>query len=177
MYWVGHIATLASIFVIFAALSILYVVRATNPVEWQPVSLPPQLLFSTGLLGGASFTVELARRALRNGELKRYTTWLLRTGAVCLAFVISQLLCWRLLLAQRADGHTNGKFFYLLTGAHALHIIGGLMALGYLIWRVWNPWRSHPGERRSAITAMLAAYWHFMFAIWLALYALLAVYG
>ena len=87
--------------------------------------------------------------------------------------MITQALCWRSILMQAVQNNTNDQFFFVLTGAHAAHILGGMVALGYLIWRVWHPWETSIELRRNTITAMLAAYWHFMGAIWLGLYILL----
>ena len=174
MYWMGHFATLASIFAIFATLGVGYLWRSSNPVHWQPIHLPTQLTLSTVLLLCASASIEMARYVLnRQGFIQIYTSWLIRTAVFGTAFMITQALCWRTILMQAVQNNTNDQFFFVLTGAHAAHILGGMVALGYLIWRVWHPWETFTELRRNTITAMLAAYWHFMGAIWLGLYILL----
>lgn len=178
MYWVGHIATLASIFAIFAALIVAYLFRAMNPAYFRPAPLPWQLWISTGLLAACSLAIEFSRLALRRGDLRAYTWWLVRTGWLAIGFLVAQTLCWRLLARgfEGADDQNRGLFF-VLTGAHALHILGGMIALGYLIWRVWNPWTTDATPRRDAITFMLATYWHFMGVIWLILFGVFAMYS
>lgn len=174
MYWMGYFATLASIFALFVTLSVGYLWRSANPVHWQPIHLPNQLTLSTVLLLCASASIEMARFVLkRRGFLQTYASWLIRTAVFGTAFVLTQALCWRVILAQAAQNNSNDQFFYVLTGAHAAHILGGMLALGYLLWRVWHPWTNSIELRRNTITAMLAAYWHFMGIIWLALYLLL----
>ena len=174
MYWMGHIATLASIFAIFAALAVAFLWRSTTLAQWQPIHLPPQLSLSTVLLLSASMSMEMARYVLnRHGLLQAYTSWLIRTAVFGTAFVITQALSWRVILAEAAAHNSNEGFFYVLTGTHAVHILGGMAALGYLLWRVWNPWKNSVELRRGTITSMLAAYWHFMGLIWLGLYALM----
>lgn len=179
LYWVGHVATLAVVFATFASLFILYVARASNSRQfWSELELPRQLWLSSLLLIGASVSIEMGRRALRNGALNQYSVWLIRTAVAGFAFVIAQLLSWRMMMSQVSMPHdSNRAMFYVLTGAHALHVLAGMAALGYLIWRVWNPWNDRADNRRSSITFMLATYWHAMLLIWLILYALLAGYS
>ncbi len=175
MYWMGHIATLVSIFAIFATLAVAFAWRSSNHVNWQPIHLPSQLTLSTVLLLCASLSIEMARYVLkqRGGFPQAYLSWLIRTAMFSFAFVITQALCWRVILAQTAGNTSNESFFYVLTATHAVHILGGLAFLGYLIWRVQNPWEDEVELRRGTITAMLAAYWHFMGLIWLGLYGLM----
>lgn len=175
LYWVGHIGTLAVVIITFASLVVLYLTRSIMDKAWKPVAIPPQLLLSTVLLAGASISIELARWQLRRGNVEGYSSWLIRTAVTGLAFVITQLLCWRIMLAEPSGTlNTSRGMFYVLTGAHAIHVACGLFALGYLIWRIWNPWQDRHSIRRSSITFMLATYWHTMFLIWLVLYGLLA---
>jgi cytochrome c oxidase subunit 3 len=174
MYWMGHIATLVSIFAIFATLGVAFLWRSANPLLWRPIHLPQQLSVSTILLLCASASIEMARYVLkRHGSMQVYTSWLIRTAVFAAAFVITQALCWRLILAQAGANGSNEDFFYVLTGAHAVHVLCGMIWLGYLIWRVWHPWTNSRELRRSTITTMLATYWHFMAAIWLGLYTLM----
>jgi cytochrome c oxidase subunit III len=174
MYWIGHLAGLASIFAIFAALGIGYWLRSENMMNWQPVQLPQQLTLSTIFLLAASVAMEMARFVWKRAGLQQYSTWLIRTAIFGTAFVITQGLCWRVILRETAIGNSNERFFYVLTGAHAIHVLGGMLALGYLIWRVWHPWTEFAELRRNTLTAIVASYWHFMSVIWLGLYALLA---
>lgn len=178
MYWVGHIATLVSIFALFATLIVAYIWRSSSPAFWRPIALPHQLWLSSALLVCCSLSIEVARWALRDGSLRKYATWLNRTGWLAVAFLVSQVLCWRILMAgSPGDENQNRGLFYILTGAHAVHILGGIAALGYLIYRVWHPWKVDLELRRHTITYMLATYWHFMAVIWFILYGLFALYA
>ncbi len=176
MYWVGHIATLASIFAVFVALIVAYLWRSGSPAFWRPIVLPRQLRLSTALLVSCSAAIEVSRWALRRRGIQLYGVWLIRTGWLAIAFLVSQFLCWRAMWAS-VDENQNRGLFYILTGAHAVHILGGMVALAYLIWRVWNPWRVDGDLRRRTITLMLATYWHFMALIWFILYGMFALHS
>ncbi|HEY3741223.1 MAG TPA: cytochrome c oxidase subunit 3 [Bryobacteraceae bacterium] len=174
MYWMGHIATLVSIFAIFVTLSVAFLWRASNPQLWKPIHLPDQLSMSTVLLLCASASMEMARHvAKKRGPMQAYTSWLIRTGIFGLAFVVTQALCWKLMLGEAAGSASSAGFFYVLTAAHAAHVLLGMCALSYLLWRVWHPWATSIELRRITITTMLATYWHFMGFIWIGLYAIL----
>ena len=176
MYWVGHIALLVSILAIFVSLGIGYWLRSENSGQnWQPVELPRLLILSTILLLSVSAFMEVVRYASRQDNLNVYSVWLVRTTIFAGAFVVTQALCWRLIIKANPESNSNERFFYVLTGAHALHVIGGMVSLGYLIWRIWNPWQDNLELRRNTITTIVASYWHFMSLIWLGLYALMTV--
>lgn len=174
MYWIGHIATLVSIFAIFASLAVAFLIRSANPAYWRPIHLPRQLVLSTILLLAASAMAEMSRYVLkRRAPMQIYTSWLIRSGLFAMAFVVAQALCWRLMLEEVAANNTNERFFYVLTGTHAVHVLGGMVALCYLLWRGWHPWENADALRRQTITTMLATYWHFMGAIWIGLYLMI----
>ena len=176
MYWVGHVSTLVFILATFAALIVAYLARSNDPAFWRPLELPRQLWLSTMLLLMCSTAIEAARWSLRQHGIKSYSVWLIRTACLGVAFIASQVLCWRVLLkspvARVPWEDPNRGMFYLLTMAHALHVAGGMTVLGYLIWRVWHPWKDEAEIRRTTITFILATYWHFMAIIWLVLFGL-----
>jgi cytochrome c oxidase subunit III len=175
MYWIGHIAGLFSILAVFVSLSIAYWLRSANTVHWQPVHLPQQLTLSTIFLLAASLSIEMSRYALKHFGIQTYAVWLTRTSVFAAAFIVTQGLCWYKMLAQTMVTNSNEQFFYVLTGAHAVHVMGGMVFLGFLMWRTRHAWKEFDEVRRRTITTIVASYWHFMSAIWLGLYALLAL--
>ena len=170
--WVG----IASILMMFTALSSAYIVRAASSSDWQPLTMPRILLLSTGLILVSSVTLETARRKLKEAADSSHKQWLLLTVALGVGFVISQILAWRQLVRQGVYVSTNphSSFFYLLTAAHGVHLLGGLMALAYLVLR-----RRAPEGNALALTKAQAGadavtlYWHFMDFLWLYLFVLL----
>jgi cytochrome c oxidase subunit 3 len=170
--WVG----LAAILMMFTALTSAYIVRAASSNDWRPIAMPKILLLSTALIIASSGTLELARRKLKEAFEDKYKVWLLLTTALGAAFVVSQLLAWRQLVRQGVYVATNphSSFFYLLTATHGIHLMGGLIALVYLLLRTR---RLETGERalanRSAVADAVTLYWHFMDGLWIYLFLLL----
>ena len=170
--WVG----LASIAMMFTALSSAYIVRSASSNDWYPLAMPRVLFLSTALILVSSFTLEIARRNLKAALVGSYSRWLLMTALLGLAFLGSQLIAWRQLAAQGVylSSNPHSSFFYLLTAAHAVHLLGGLVALLYLIVRT----RQVLGvaaldAKRKAVADAVSLYWHFMDVLWIYLFVLL----
>ncbi|MYM88376.1 bb3-type cytochrome oxidase subunit III [Rugamonas sp. FT82W] len=140
-----------------------YVMRMASP-DWRPLPfVPAQLWLSTGLLLAASVAW---RRAARVRGARAVRTAYAAACACSLAFLASQLWAWRAMEAASLtlDANPANSFFYLITGLHGLHVTGGLAAAGWA-WR---------GLGRDGVTVQLCArYWHFLLALWLAMFGLL----
>ena len=157
----------ASISAFFAALMIAYVWRAGTGPYWQPVAFPPVLWLSTAIIVLSSVTFETARRVFRRGRPRLALRFLLATAALGLAFLAAQFDAWRELVKQGAYMMDNphGAFFYIFTGLHAAHLLGGLIALFVLILR--------RQKRRREVMDVAAYYWHFLGVLWVILFAVL----
>ncbi len=170
--WVG----LASILMLFTALSSAYIVRAASANDWQPLTMPRILLLSTTLILISSGTLEAARRKLKDASSNAHGRWLLVTVALGIGFLTSQLLAWRHLVRQGiyVASNPHSSFFYLLTAAHGVHLLGGLAALAYLLLRTRAPQGDPLAVAKSQAGAdAVTLYWHFMDFLWLYLFVLL----
>jgi cytochrome c oxidase subunit III len=175
-YRIGMWVALAAILMMFTALTSAYIVRAASSNDWRPIAMPQILLLSTGLIVASSGTLEMARRKLKASLDGSYNPWLLVTAAMGIAFVVSQLLAWRQLVHQGVYVATNphSSFFYLLTATHGVHLLGGLIALIYLLLRTRRIERDEQSrEKRHAVTDAVTLYWHFMDGLWIYLFLLL----
>jgi cytochrome c oxidase subunit 3 len=155
-----------SISAFFAALVIAYIWRAGMMSYWQQIRLPRVLWLSTALILGSSVTFEIARRFFRRGEWRVADRLLLTTATIGVAFMAAQLVAWRDLMAQGAYlmDNPHGAFFYLFTGLHAVHLLGGLIALFVVVF----------GRRkRRELVDVVAYYWHFLTVLWLILFEVL----
>jgi cytochrome c oxidase subunit III len=169
--WVG----LASILMLFTALTSAYIVRAASSNDWKALPMPRILLLSTAVIVLSSVTLEFAKRKLKVSQQGGYRTWLLITTALGLGFLISQLLAWRQLVGQGVyvATHPHSSFFYLLTATHGVHLLGGLLALMFLIVRTSKPFDERFQAKRLAAAGAVGIYWHFMDILWIYLFLLL----
>ncbi|MDT5122750.1 MAG: cytochrome c oxidase subunit [Acidobacteriota bacterium] len=175
-YRIGMWVALAGVAMMFTALTSAYIVRANLANDWRPIAMPRLLWLSTALIVVSSITFEIARRALKSGKSVVYNRWLLVTVTLGLAFLASQLLAWRQLVAQGIyiSSNPHSSFFYVLTGAHGLHLLGGILGLDFLLLRSRRRRdEDNAGARRLAITDAVALYWHFMDGLWIYLFLLL----
>ena len=174
-YRIGMWVALASIAMLFTALSSAYIVRAGASDDWVTLKMPKVLLLSTGLILASSVTMEFSRRNLKASSLSGYGRWLLITTLLGLGFLASQLIAWRQLARQGIYVATNphSSFFYLLTAAHAFHLGGGLLALIFLWVRSRFLTDAKVTAARQGAADAVTIYWHFMDALWIYLFLLL----
>ena len=170
-YSTGIAIALVSILMFFMALSSAFIVLRRGSDVWVTVHLPRILWLNTCVLLGSSFTLETARRRLSLADLTGFRKLWLVTTSLGFLFVAGQLIAWRQLVAQGVYIASNqaSSFFYIFTGAHAIHLLGGVGALLYISFRKFekaNILLSHAAEITSY-------YWHFMDGLWIFLLALL----
>src|SRR6266540_2973514 len=175
-YRIGMWVALASILMMFTALSSAYIVRAASASDWQPLKMPRILLLSTALIVISSGTLETARRKWRETVSNGHRTWLVATLILGFGFLLSQLLAWRQLVGQGVYVASNphSSFFYLFTATHGVHLLGGLAALAYLSLRKRSPREDQISMAKAQAGAdAVTLYWHFMDFLWLYLFVLL----
>jgi cytochrome c oxidase subunit 3 len=171
----GIWVVLFAISMMFAAFTSALVVRKGSSLDWRSFSLPSILFFNTFILFASSITLEVSRRRIaafmgnvgeRVGSPAR---WLYVTLSLGMLFVVGQYVAWSQLRAEGLYLATNpsSSFFYVLTVTHALHVLGGLGGLVYVMRKL-----SKSTLRRSTLDAA-ARYWHFMDLLWLYLLLLL----
>lgn len=161
---------LVAVTMLFVAFSVSFTARRTAP-DWQPVALPAVLWLNTVVLVASSAVVEWARHGGHSGNGKALRLGLGVGAALGGAFLLGQVVAWRDLAAAGVfmRTHPHSAFFYLLTGVHGLHLLGGLGALGFARRRVA---RAPLGSETVLLTAV-ATYWHFLTALWLYVFILL----
>jgi cytochrome c oxidase subunit 3 len=174
--WVG----LAAITMTFAAFTSALIVRQGAARDWQHFDLPSILYLNTLIILVSSVTLEISRRqiaAFMTHSSARATgsnptvpaRFLYLTLGLGFLFVAGQTFAW---LQLRSEGfklatNVSYSFFYVLTVAHALHLLGGLGGLVRVIGKLHTL-----TLRRSTLNAT-ALYWHFMGGLWLYLLLLL----
>jgi len=164
---------LAAVVMMFVALASSYIFLSGSE-QWKPVRIPRTFLISTVLILLSSVTIEKARQRLAV-DLRQYARWLFATLLLGFAFVASQLVAWRQLIVEGVylSSNPHSSFFYLFTGAHGLHLVGGMIALIYLTVRSRRLLLGVEAEKRSAAADAISLYWHFMDGLWIGLLLLL----
>src|ERR1043166_268468 len=166
-----------AILMTFGGLMAAYIVIATNNVaEWRPFDLPLQVWLSTIIILASSVTYHIAKTAVDADDQLAAKKWLIVTTVLGAAFISSQILVW-LTLVNRGfymAGNPYAGFFYVLTGVHAVHVLGGVSALGSILLRSWHPTSNAEAIRKQKTLAQVVGwYWHFMGGLWLVLFILL----
>jgi cytochrome c oxidase subunit 3 len=190
------LVALTPVFMLFVSFTSAYVVRQGLPTldprtnqlvrDWIPVKLPALLLVNTVVLLLSSVGMELARRqskfAVAAATTKSpsgvsvsadgSTPWLAMTIALGLLFLFGQWMAWKQLAANGFYVATtpSSSFVYLLTGAHAVHLMGGVLAL--LVAGLFVVMRRSVATR-SIVVDVAGWYWHFMAALWVYILCLL----
>jgi len=172
-YRIGSWVLLASIAMLFTSLSSAYIVRAGSAGDWYRLAMPRAVLVSTALILISSGAFQMAKRKMTADLPAAFFKWLLVTGMFGILFLGSQIVAWKQLAAQGIflTSNPHSSFFYLLTATHAVHVIGGILAVGVLLVR--SQGKSVISERRRAATDAVSIYWHFMDALWIYLFLLL----
>jgi cytochrome c oxidase subunit 3 len=184
------------VFIFFTALSSAYIIRRGNGHldwqsgafirDWQPLVLPQILWVNTLLLILSSCTLEFARRNLLKQlvlapavavpgvarEKKWSAPWLALTVILGGGFLAGQFMAWEQLRSAGVFIATNpsSSFFYILTAAHAAHLLGGMCALLYAAGLAIS---SRKLEREVVVVDVTSWYWHFMGLLWIYIFLLL----
>ncbi|PSH68828.1 cytochrome-c oxidase [Phyllobacterium brassicacearum] len=141
--------------------------------DWWAIPVPGLLWVNTIVLALSSVALQWAKIEAEKHHIEAMRTGLLIGLATAIGFLVGQLFVWRELVSAGyvlADNPAN-SFFYLITGMHGLHILGGLVALGRTTFKAWHA--EQPGKVLLSVE-LCAMYWHFMLLVWLVLFALFA---
>ena len=137
---VGVGVFLAVVGCLFALFTSAYFMRM-GLSDWRAMPVPRLLWLNTGVLVLSSVALQCALIAARRRQLDTVRLGLVTGGITAVAFLVGQLMAWRELTADGYFLSSNpaNSFFYLITGMHGLHIVGGLVALAVAIVRAWTP--------------------------------------
>jgi len=159
-------ATLSGLFGLFM---VAYQMRIELTTDWVPLPKPPILWLNTFVLSMASVAFEYTKSQARQMKPTGIRHGLIVSGLLTFAFLVGQLGAWKELEAAgyTLAGNPANSFFYLLTGLHGLHLLGGLV--------VWTraTWRANTGFEVALSIELCATYWHFLLLVWIVLFGLL----
>ena len=140
--------------------------------DWRPAPQVSLLWANTCVLILSSVALQWAQYSVRRGQMDAMRVGLLAGGAFTVVFLFGQLLAWRQLGTMVYFEVTNPAiaFFYLITGLHGLHLLGGLVAWGRTVSKVWGDF--DVAKVRQSVE-LCTVYWHFLLLVWLVLFGLL----
>lgn len=167
----GMLAFLATVVMLFAAFTSAYLVRRAMP-DWYPIAMPPILIFNTVVLLLSSAAVERIRAVIRKEHYSAVRLWLSMAISAGVVFLTGQIVAWNELAGQGVflSSNPHSSFFYILTGLHGVHLVGGLLFFLYLRFVALR--KSNELLVRTRFQAG-AIYWHALSGIWLFLFVII----
>lgn len=159
---------LGSIVMMFAGLTSAYIVKRDAP-GWTTFSIPRAFWYSTGVMLLSSVTVQMALKAFKEREMMRYRNLITLTAFLGVAFVALQWIgfksIWNSGVTLKGSG--GGQFLYIIAGLHALHVLGGIVALIILFIKAFA---SKVRRYNSIPIELMSTYWHFVDLLWIYLF-------
>ncbi|HZH65181.1 MAG TPA: heme-copper oxidase subunit III [Flavisolibacter sp.] len=157
---------IGSIVMMFAGLTSAYIVKSGS-AGWHEVKTPTVFWISTAVLIGSSITIQAALRSFKQRAMASFRTLFLITLLLGIAFVVLQWIGFNWLWERgvRFEGSSGaGQFLYIIFGLHAIHVLGGMVALIVLFLRQYfgstRTYNSTPIE-------IMSTYWHFVDVLWI----------
>jgi len=172
----GLFVLLAASVMVFAAFTSAFVVRRGLGDDWASTPKPAILWVNTAVLLISSLVLDRSRHALRAGDRGKFNFWWTAATALGALFLLGQAYAWRRLAQSGIYVATNpsASFFYVLTAAHAFHLVGGVAAL---LWVNVQALRLRLGPGKRTAIDVTAVFWHFLDGVWIYLMVLLYVWG
>lgn len=156
---------IGSITMMFAGLTSAYIIKRNQP-NWLEFNLPQVFYYSTAAIITSSITIWLAAKAFRNKEMARYRQLLVSTLVLGIVFIILQVTGFIQLWNQgiTLTKNVSISFLYPIIGLHALHVTGGIIALGIMFLKAFS---SRKKTYSSVPVEMMSTYWHFVDLLWI----------
>ena len=158
--WIG----IGSILMMFAGLTSAYIVKR-NQANWLTFQIPLAFWYSTAIMVLSSITLFLAGRSFKQREMTKYRSLMTATIILGALFILLQVIGFKQLwnIGITLQGNVSFSFLYAIVGLHAVHVIGGIIALLVLFIKAFNT------KTRSYDTVpveVTSTYWHFVDILW-----------
>jgi cytochrome c oxidase subunit 3 len=166
---------MASIIMMFGSLTSAYIVRHAAG-NWLEFKIPGIFFFSTGVILLSSLVLHLSYWAFRNRRAGLYRLMLPLSLILGIVFIVLQYKGWLALysIGVALDGNPSGSFFYVISGIHAAHVLGGIFAMSVASMNAFSlPYK--PTEKRRRRFQLVVHYWHFVDFLWLYLFLFLLI--
>jgi len=160
---------IGSIIMMFAGLTSAYIVKS-NQANWQEIKTPQVFWYSTAVILLSSLTIQMALRSFKQREMNRYRQLMTITVLFGAAFVVLQwtgfMQIWNSGVQFKGIAGA-GQFLYVIFGLHALHVLGGVIALIVMLAKAFF---GNTKNYASTGVEVAATYWHFVDVLWIYLF-------
>jgi cytochrome c oxidase subunit III len=175
--WI-FLAVVSSLFGLFASAYVMRMHGHGGLASWQRLDEPSILWINTLVLVLASAALQISRNRVDKDQLEHGRAHFVAAGLLTVLFLIGQVLAWDQASAggKLGAGDAAYSLFVLLTGAHGLHLVGGLVVLGRTAGHLFGAVDKVGPVARARIrlsVQLCTTYWHWLLLIWLGLFALL----
>jgi cytochrome c oxidase subunit III len=156
---------IGSILMMFAGLTSAYIVKR-NQANWQTFDLPVAFWFSTVAVVLSSGTIWLALKSFKERQMSKYRMLMLATMVLGAAFIVLQIIGFQQLWHKgiTLQGNVSYSFLYVIVGLHALHVIGGVIALIVMSLLAFS---SKKRNYSTVPVELMSTYWHFVDILWI----------
>ncbi len=166
---------MVSVIMIFGAFTSAYIVRQAEG-NWMDFAMPPMFWVTTVIIMASSATMHWAFLAAKRDNIEMTKVAISITSVLGVAFLVGQYLGWSDLVSEgvhfvgRDGSGVSGSFFYVISGAHAVHVVSGVIFLLIVLVAVFR-YKVH--SKRLLQIELCATYWHFLDGLWLYLFVFL----
>ena len=166
---------LGSITMMFTALLSAYIYKQSSG-HWIFIELPTSFIYNTLIIVFSSITLQWSHKMVKNSNLASAKNLLILTFILGLCFLIGQYFSWTEMISNEVylidPRSVSGSFVYILSGLHALHILGGILALGVMVYRgLKNKLNKH----NILGLDLTLTYWHYLGLLWVYIYVFLLI--
>ena len=160
---------IASIIMMFAGLTSAYIVKGELP-GWTTLEMPKLFYYSTGVMLLSSLTMQMALKAFKERKMQQYRRLITITAVLGLVFIAMQIFGFMQLAKSGVTfegGSGKGQFLYIIFGLHALHVLGGAIALLVIFFKAFS---IKIRNYNAVPVEVVSTYWHFVDLLWLYLF-------
>jgi len=162
--WIG----IGSIIMMFAGLTSAYIVKRDQP-GWTSFDIPRTFTYSTAVILISSLTMQMALRDFKQRKMQQYKILIGITAFLGIAFIVLQWISFQQIWNSGVTfkGSGAGQFLYVIAGLHALHVLGGIIALLVTFIKAFTAKRR---SYNSVSLEVVTTYWHFVDVLWIYLF-------
>jgi len=162
--WIG----IGSIIMMFAGLTSAYIVKRDQP-GWTTFDIPRSFWYSTFAILISSLTMQMALKSFIERQMQKYKTLIAVTLFLGILFIVLQLISFRQIWNSGVTlkGSGAGQFLYVIAGLHAVHVLGGIIALLVTFIKAFAAKRRNYS---SVPLEVVTTYWHFVDVLWIYLF-------